>query len=172
MYKPCVSQSIQLILLALFLCCCSSPAHQTLQEKVDKILVFKSKREMQLLRDQRVLRVYKIALGGNPVGHKKVEGDNKTPEGLYKIVQHNPKSQFYKSLRISYPNEADRKAANQLGKDAGGDIMIHGLGKGFAFLGKAHVLHDWTLGCIAVTNEEIDEIFTAVADGTPIEIRP
>lgn len=138
----------------------------------DKILVLKEKRELYLLKDSKVLKVYKIALGRNPIGHKKIEGDKKTPEGQYKIIAHNAGSSYYKSLRISYPNEQDTKEAAKLGKSPGGDIMIHGLGRYFPSLGKLHTLHDWTLGCIAVTNEEIDEIFACVKDGTPIEIRP
>lgn len=138
----------------------------------DKILIEKAKRELHLMKGTKILKTYKVALGGNPEGHKQFAGDKKTPEGLYKIVGHNPNSQFYKSLRISYPNGQDRSRAEKLGRSPGSDIMIHGLGKGFAYLGKLHTAYDWTLGCIAVTNEEIDEIYASVANGTPIEIRP
>ena len=138
----------------------------------DKILVFKSKRELHLLKGEKILKTYKVALGGDPLGHKQVEGDKKTPEGKYKIIGHNPKSKFYKSLRVSYPNDKDRENAAKQGMSAGSDIMVHGLGTGFSHLGKLHLLSDWTLGCIAVTNDEIDEIYAAVTDGTTIEIKP
>jgi murein L,D-transpeptidase YafK len=140
--------------------------------KADKIVVHKQKRELHLMNGGKTLKIYKVALGGSPVGRKEVEGDQKTPEGVYKITAHNPRSQFYKSLRVSYPNESDRKRAAALKKSPGSDIMIHGLGDNFGFLGKAHRLSDWTLGCIAVTNEEIDEIYASVIDGTQIEILP
>lgn len=140
--------------------------------KVDRITVYKARRELHLQNGAQILKTYKVALGGNPVGPKEVEGDKKTPEGTYKIIAHNPKSQFYKSLRISYPNESDIKRAAQLKKSAGSDIMIHGLGTGFGVLGSTHRLRDWTLGCIAVTNEEIDEIYASVQDGTRIDIEP
>lgn len=153
-------------------CTLSAPQHVTPVPNVDKILVLKAKRELRLLGGEKVLKSYKVALGGSPQGHKVSEGDNKTPEGRYRIIGHNPSSQFYKSLRISYPNDADKKAAAALRKSPGGDIMVHGLGKSFGAVGKAHLLFDWTLGCIAVTNEEIDEIYASVADGTPIEIVP
>lgn len=145
-------------------------AKSTIQ--VDKVIVYKSKRELQLLFKDRVVTKYKIALGGNPKGHKEQEGDQKTPEGKYKIDWHNPNSQFYKSLHISYPNKQDKLRAKKLGVSPGGDIFIHGLPKTWASIGKAHALHDWTLGCIALTNKEITEIYNNVKDGTVIIINP
>ena len=127
---------------------------------------------MQLLRNGRVLRTYLIALGGNPVGHKQREGDRRTPEGRYTISARNPKSSYHLSLRISYPNEADREHALKIGASPGGDIMIHGLPNNLPKLGAAHREYDWTDGCIAVTNEEIEEIWSLVPDGTPIQIEP
>jgi murein L,D-transpeptidase YafK len=111
-------------------------------------------------------------LGTQPVGAKQRQGDGKTPEGKYVINWKNPKSQFHLSLRISYPNAADRARAKKLGVHSGGDIFVHGVGKTFGWLGARHRLTDWTLGCIAVTNEEIEEIYALVRIGTAVEIRP
>lgn len=124
------------------------------------------------MKDQSILKEYKVALGPNIIGHKTRQGDGKTPEGRYIIDYRNPRSQFYRSLHISYPNRTDRDVARKAGRDSGGLIMIHGLGRNFGSIGAAHRLRDWTLGCIAVTNEEIDEIWAMVEDGTPIEIFP
>ena len=121
---------------------------------------------MMLLRGESVLRVYRVALGGEPVGHKEREGDGRTPEGNYTIDRRNPRSRFYLSLRISYPNADDRSRAAELGVDPGGDIMIHGLKDGLVREG------DWTQGCIAVTDAEMDEIWALVPEGTPIRIDP
>lgn len=140
--------------------------------KADKILVEKSKRKLHLLKDGKVVKSYKVALGGNPKGHKTQQGDQKTPEGIYKISGRFHSANFRKSMKISYPNAADRKQAKQRGVSAGGDIMLHGLGKSRGWIGKAHTATDWTLGCIAVTNDEIDEIWGAVPDGVEIEIKP
>jgi murein L,D-transpeptidase YafK len=147
-------------------------AAQAVLPKADLIVVFKSQRVMKLYQNNRELKSYKIALGPSSKGHKQQEGDKKTPEGNYSICGKNPKSTYYKSLRISYPNEADRKAAAKRGVSPGGDIMIHGLWNKLAFLGKAHVLHDWTLGCVAVTNAEMDEVWQMIDLGTRIEIKP
>jgi murein L,D-transpeptidase YafK len=120
----------------------------------------------------KVLKTYKVALGKHPVGPKTREGDMRTPEGLYRIDGRNAHSQFHKSLHISYPNARDRERAQKLGVKPGGDIMIHGLPNGQGSVGKAHLQSDWTWGCIAVTDEEIEEIWRLVPDGTVIEIRP
>ena len=140
--------------------------------KADQVLVLKKERALTLLSQGHAIRTYKVALGGSPVGTKQQQGDRKTPEGKYVLDRRNPKSQFYKSIHISYPNEQDWKRAKERGVAPGGDIMIHGLPNGFGTLGAMHRLHDWTDGCIAVTNNEIDEIWKLVPDGTPIEIRP
>ncbi len=140
--------------------------------RAEKILVLKGKRQLVLLQNGKVLKTYRIALGRNPEGHKVRQGDGRTPEGRYTICGRNPGSQFHRSLRISYPSKEDRARARRLGVSAGGDIMIHGLPNGMGWLGKSSKLTDWTDGCIAVTNEEIEEIWRAVPDGTPIEIRP
>ena len=139
---------------------------------VDRILVEKSKRTMTLFSGGKVVRNYLVALGGEPVGPKEREGDHKTPEGFYTIDSKNARSKFHLALHISYPDEADRKRARKLGVSPGGAIMIHGLPKEFAYLRPLHRKTDWTDGCIAVTNEEIEEIWRLVKIGTPVEIRP
>lgn len=141
-------------------------------ERADKVLVLKSERRLQLLHGGRVLREYQVALGRNPVGKKTQQGDRKTPEGNYVISGRNRRSQFHRSLRISYPSAADRAAARRAGVDPGGDIFIHGLPNGQGAIGRAHLAADWTDGCIAVTNQEIEELWRLVPNGTPIEIRP
>jgi murein L,D-transpeptidase YafK len=140
--------------------------------KIDLILVEKASRVMSIFHKGTKLKTYKIALGFSPVDHKEQEGDGKTPEGVYFVSHKYPNSQFYLALQVSYPNAHDKKNARKKGVSAGGEIMIHGLGKTFSWLGKSHVNNDWTLGCIAVTNEEIKEIYDATATGTKIEIRP
>ena len=138
----------------------------------DRVLVLKKERTLQLLSRGKVIKSYKIALGGDPIGPKTRQGDHKTPEGVYVLDFRNAHSQFYKSIHISYPNERDRAAAHKKAVPTGGDVFVHGLPKGYGFVGASHRLKDWTDGCVAVTDEEIDEIWLAVADGTPIEIRP
>ncbi|UFS71436.1 L,D-transpeptidase family protein [Geomonas sp. RF6] len=138
----------------------------------DKIVVEKSARRMTLFSNGAVLKSYKIALGGNPVGAKEMQGDNKTPEGTYTIDSRKKSSQYHLSLHISYPNEEDKKRAKQLGVSPGGDIMIHGIKSGFSWVGNLHTEIDWTKGCIAVTDEEIEEIDRLVPNGTVVEIRP
>jgi murein L,D-transpeptidase YafK len=140
--------------------------------RADRIAILKSKRQLQLWEHGKLIKTYKVALGPNALGRKEQEGDGRTPEGLYKVVAHNPRSEFHLSLRLSYPSADDRARAAKLGVSPGGDIMIHGLPAGYAWVGAAHTQHDWTAGCIAVTNPEIKEIYRAVVDGTEVEIRP
>jgi len=139
---------------------------------VDRILIEKSTRRLMLISQGEVLKSYKIALGGNPIGPKERQGDNKTPEGTYVIDARNKDSRFHLSLHISYPNERDKKRAKELGVSPGGDIMIHGIKNGFSWVGDAHTAVDWTKGCIAVTDEEIEEISKLAPNGTIVEIRP
>jgi tetratricopeptide (TPR) repeat protein len=139
---------------------------------VDKILIEKKARRLLLISRGEVIKTYKIALGGDPEGQKERQGDHKTPEGTYFIDAKNRNSQYHLSLRISYPNETDRKRAMALGVAPGGDIMIHGIKNGFGWVGDAHAEIDWTKGCIAVTNEEIEEIDKIAPIGTVVEIRP
>jgi murein L,D-transpeptidase YafK len=135
----------------------------------DEVLVLKSQRKLYLMQGGKILKRYKVSLGGHPVGPKTREGDRKTPEGKYILDWHNTESQFYKSIHISYPNENDLARAEKLGVPPGGDLFIHGQPNDFTGPGKQ--AGDWTDGCIAVSNEEMDEIWRAVADGTPIEIK-
>ena len=145
----------------------------SLQKKTaDKILIGKKERRLTLLSKGKVLKTYKIALGGNPSGPKERQGDNKTPEGTYVIDSRNKDSRYHLSLHISYPNEKDKKRAKQLGVSPGGDIMIHGIKNGFSWVGDLHTEIDWTKGCIAVTDKEIEEIGKLAPNGTIVEILP
>jgi murein L,D-transpeptidase YafK len=136
----------------------------------DKVVVLKSYRRLLLMRGDEVLKTYIVSLGGDPVGPKIRQGDNKTPEGSYVLDRHNANSQYHRSIHISYPNADDLARARKLGVRPGGELFIHGLPN--EFHGHSEALGDWTEGCIALTNAEIDEIWRAVADGTPIEIKP
>jgi murein L,D-transpeptidase YafK len=138
----------------------------------DRVIVLKKERILRLESHGREIKTYKVALGGDPIGAKTRQGDHKTPEGIYVLDFRNAHSKFYKAIHISYPSAHDRAAAREPGVSPGGDVFLHGLPNGYGFVGAAHRLKDWTDGCIAVTNVEIDEIWAAVADGTPIEIRP
>jgi murein L,D-transpeptidase YafK len=139
---------------------------------VDRILIEKNARRLMVIAQGEVLKTYKIALGGNPIGPKERHGDNKTPEGTYTIDSRNKDSRYHLSLHVSYPNEKDKKRAKELGVSPGGDIMIHGLKNGFSWVGDSHADVDWTKGCIAVTDEEIEEIGKLAPKGTTVEIRP
>lgn len=139
---------------------------------VDRVVVYKHARKLVLLYRGQELRSYKIALGREPVGPKTRQGDHRTPEGVYVLDSRNPNSHYYKAFHVSYPSAKDKAVARKLGVSPGGDIMVHGLSNEYAWVGKSHVLHDWTDGCIAVTNEEMDELWNLVRVGTPIEIKP
>jgi murein L,D-transpeptidase YafK len=136
----------------------------------DFVLVDKSDRRLELWRGGAIIRSYQVALGGNPEGPKRQEGDQRTPEGDYVIDHRNPASRYHLSLHISYPNAADRAASDKLGVPPGGDIFIHGLPN--AWPASPAPKLDWTLGCIALDNAEIEEIWSLVPDGTPIRILP
>lgn len=139
---------------------------------IDRIVVEKSARKLAVFRDGRQLKSYRVALGRDPSGAKQEEGDMKTPEGVYKIDSRNPQSAFHLALHVSYPSEEDTARAVERGVNAGFDIMIHGIQNGGGWIGAFHRLHDWTAGCIALTDEEIEELYRVTPDGTPIEIRP
>ena len=139
---------------------------------VDRVVVYKGQRLLQLLKGEAVVRSYRVALGKNPVGPKRRAGDGRTPEGVYRLDGRNSASKFYKAIHISYPNAGDQAAARKNGVVPGGQIMIHGLPEGFADLADSHFTRNWTKGCIAVSNAEIDEIWRLVPNGTPIEIKP
>lgn len=138
--------------------------------KVDRVVLEKSKRQLTLVRGGETIRSYPVALGPNPRGHKVMEGDGRTPEGLYSLDWRNPNSRFYRSIHVSYPSLADREFAAQLGVAPGGMIMIHGEPNYLSFGPGSRP--DWTEGCIAVSNDAMDEIWAMVDDGTPIEIKP
>jgi murein L,D-transpeptidase YafK len=138
---------------------------------IDRIMVEKSARRLSVFRNGNRIKVYRIALGRNPFGAKQEEGDMKTPEGIYQIDSRNPQSSFHLALHISYPSEEDEKRAAVHGISAGFDIMIHGIQNGRGWIGAFHRWKDWTAGCIAVTDEEIEELWRITPDGTPIEIR-
>lgn len=143
---------------------------------VTTIEVFKQQRQLKLKHHDQIIRSYPIRLGFNPIGHKQFEGDGKTPEGTYTIDWRNPQSAYYKSLHISYPNPNDLAYAKQRQKSAGGDVMIHGTipTPATAFPASSTYMprKDWTLGCIAVTNADMDEIWQLVKNGTQIIIHP
>jgi murein L,D-transpeptidase YafK len=150
------------------------PSTQSLEanQTADRIVVMKSSRTLTLESNGHVLKTYKVALGGEPLGPKERQGDHRTPEGEYVVDAKNAHSQFYMALHLSYPNTTDRARAKKLGVDPGGDVEIHGLGKKYGWVGARHRLVDWTDGYIAVTNEEIEEIFKLVGVGTHVEIKP
>jgi murein L,D-transpeptidase YafK len=141
-------------------------------QKADSILILKKDHVMELLAAGKVIRTYKVALGQGGLAPKQREGDARTPEGHYTIDAKYTVSHYHKAMHVSYPDAADRKRAAKLGVRPGGAIMIHGLPNGKGWVGAKHRLYDWTLGCIAVTDQEIDEIWELVPVGTPVEIRP
>lgn len=160
------------LFLSMLLLGCSQKQSTAALEHADKILILKSERKLSLLRDGHVLRSYKVALGSNPVGAKTRKGDHKTPEGLYTIDSKKEHSRSHRALHISYPDAEDREQAQASGYDAGGDVEIHGIENGLGWIGRLHRTADWTDGCIALTDEEIDEVWKAVDVGTPVEIKP
>ncbi|MEF9603443.1 L,D-transpeptidase family protein [Paracoccus sp. PXZ] len=137
---------------------------------VTQVVVNKGARQMLLLNGNTVLKAYRIGLGNEPLGHKQFEGDGRTPEGLYYIDRRNPDSRYHLSIGISYPNPHDAVRAAELGRSAGSDIFIHGQGPEGRALSKLH--QDWTAGCIAVTDAEVEDVYAMVRDGTPILITP
>ena len=139
---------------------------------IDRIIVEKAARKLSIFANGKNLKSYRVALGRNPVGPKRQEGDMKTPEGIYTIDSRNPQSDFHLALHISYPSEEDITRATDRGVPAGFDIMIHGLRNGLGWIGAFHRWQDWTAGCIALTDEEIEELWRVTPDGTPVELRP
>ncbi len=139
---------------------------------IDRLVVYKSERRMEAWSGNSLLKTYTVSLGKNPVGHKEFEGDCKTPEGVYTINERNPNSAYHKNLGVSYPNGKDITHAASWGKPPGGHIKIHGLRNGRGYIGKFHRWKDWTAGCIAVTNAEVDELYSAVKENAVIEILP
>lgn len=144
----------------------------TITPNIDRIVVEKSSRLLHLMSAGKAVRTYRIALGRNPVGHKLREGDKRTPEGIYVVDGRNANSSYHRSLHISYPSPIDIQQARRSEVSPGGNIMIHGIRNGLGWLGPLHRLFDWTQGCIAVTNKEIEEIWTLVPNGTTIVLQP
>ncbi len=139
---------------------------------VDYVLVVKSEKKMYLLSQGEKVKEYSVVFGSSPRGHKEREGDERTPEGKYVLDYKKSDSAFYKAIHISYPNERDKAMARKNGVNPGGMIMIHGQKNGLGWLSWLSQRFNWTDGCIAVTNREMDEIWNLVEVGTPIEIRP
>ena len=140
-------------------------------EKADLVVVDKSERTLWVYQDGKAIRTYRgLQFGDAPQGHKRFQGDEKTPEGRYTLDYTNPQSSYYLSLHVSYPNAQDRAYARARGRSPGGDIFLHGQPNGMPF--DERVEGDWTDGCIALSNREIAEIWSLVPDGTPIHIRP
>ncbi|MDB2386830.1 L,D-transpeptidase family protein [Shewanella sp.] len=140
--------------------------------KADLVVVTKSASSLSLLREGKIIKSYRIAMGDNPTGHKLTEGDQRTPEGRYLLDYKKADSAYYRSIHISYPNDEDRLRANALGINPGGLIMIHGENPHSTLSPIEAQQYNWTDGCIAVTNVEMDELWRAIDAGTPIEIWP
>jgi murein L,D-transpeptidase YafK len=155
-----------ILLVGLALAACTPKFRTYSGPPITLVEVHKAARTMHLISGDKVIKSYNISLGGNPVGHKQFEGDKKTPEGSYYITHRNPNSAFHLSLGISYPNQADRAFAKAHGKSAGGDIFIHGGPR------ERVTSRDWTVGCIAVTDRQMEEIYAMVKPGTRINIFP
>ena len=154
------------------ICANSSASPLPAESKADLLVVDKGQRRLSAYSHGVLLRSYSVSLGREPVGTKSRQGDRRTPEGQYMIDNRNPGSSFHRALHVSYPSAGDVARARIGGHDPGGDIMIHGIHNGLGWIGKAHRLVDWTVGCIAVTDPEIEELYRIVPDGTRIEIRP
>jgi murein L,D-transpeptidase YafK len=140
--------------------------------RADRVVIEKAERRLSLYSDGELLKSYRVALGPNPEGHKQEEGDGRTPEGVYAIDFRKEDSSFHRALHVSYPSIEDRRRAEERGVSPGGDIMIHGLPNGLGDEGRRRLVRDWTEGCVAVLNWEIEEIWRVVPDGTPVEILP
>jgi murein L,D-transpeptidase YafK len=167
-----ITRRIALVLLASLVAAPASAEPGLSGGPADHVLVVKSERKLYLMRDGQVLKDYWIALGRDPMGHKERRGDGRTPEGFYVIDWRTEQTVFHRWLNISYPNQQDRARAAATGVDPGGKIALHGIPDGWEPTGPGKPMIDWTNGCIALTNHDLDEIWTNVADGTIIEIRP
>ena len=139
---------------------------------IEKLVVVKHQRIMSAYSNGGIVKQYQVSLGRSPVGQKMQEGDRKTPEGIFSIDYKKEKSCCYRALHISYPDQRAINRAKSLGVEPGGLVMVHGLSRGFGWLGKLHRFVDWTYGCVAVTNYEMEELYNSVQEGTLIEIQP
>ena len=149
-----------------------APAPLPPDARVDSLVVQKSQRTLLAYSKGSLLRTYRVSLGRDPVGPKQRQGDRRTPEGRYFIDAHNPNSSYHRALHVSYQSPGDTARAHAAGYDPGGEIMVHGIRNGLGWIGRAHLLVDWTVGCVAMTDPEIDELYRIVPDGTPIDLRP
>ena len=140
--------------------------------RADLVVVYKAARRLELYQQDILLKSYAVSLDWHPDGHKQQQGDGRTPEGAYRLDYRKPDSSFHRALHISYPGPADIAAARSRGVDPGGAVMIHGMKNGLGWLGRLHLAVDWTDGCVAVTDREMDEIWRAVPDGTKIVLKP
>jgi murein L,D-transpeptidase YafK len=164
-------KNIVKIILIAFACLLYSGAVHS-EQKADSVLVIKSKSRLYLMRKGEAFASFRVTFGTNPKGHKQQQGDGRTPEGKYVLNYKNSNSKFYKSIHISYPNATDRKNAKKRGVDPGGAIMIHGQRNRWGWLSPIAQLFNWTNGCIALSDRDMDAVWKAVNVGTPIEIRP
>jgi murein L,D-transpeptidase YafK len=150
----------------------TASGNTSLPSAVDRLVIFKSERKLITVKAGRVVKSYRVALGQQPLGTKRCRGDNRTPEGEYYVTHRVPGSRYFLALHLSYPSPADEIISRNAGCDAGGSIEIHGLPEEFGWKGARHRERDWTNGCIAVTNEEMKELYRSIAVGTPVEIYP
>ena len=158
--------------LFIFLFLAMQTADAASVQKADAVLVIKSEKRLYLLNKGWQFASFRVTFGADPVGHKQAQGDEKTPEGQYILDYKNRNSKFYKSIHVSYPNAQDRKNARRLGVSPGGDIMIHGQANGYGWASPLVQFFSWTNGCVALSDKDMDKVWTAVDPGTPIEIRP
>lgn len=163
---------VSVTLVAAICAGCASSPPALVSQQADKILIVKSAHTLTLMSGNQVLRTYKVSLGGNPIGPKTRKGDHRTPEGEYAIDAKKEHSRFYRALHISYPGPGDQQRARAGAFDPGGDVEIHGIENGLGWIGSFHRTIDWTDGCIALTDSEMDEIWNAVKVGTRVEIKP
>lgn len=174
-----------LLLASLFLLCAQQPSLAASSKqhspdsssasslgKIDLVVVTKSKAKMVLMRNGKVMRQYRIAMGDRPKGHKLKEGDQRTPEGRYILDYKKSDSAYYRAIHISYPNDEDKLRAKALGISPGGQIMIHGQNPNSSLTPEEAQKFNWTDGCIAITNRQMDELWGSIEPGTPIEIWP
>jgi murein L,D-transpeptidase YafK len=141
-------------------------------QKADAVVINKSDKTLQLLHKNQVLASYPVVFGANPKGHKEREGDERTPEGKYVLDYKNPKSKYFRSIHVSYPNSRDRARAKELGVSPGGQIMIHGQPNDLGWMKKFSQFVNWTDGCIALSDADMQKVWDSVDSGTPIEILP
>ena len=160
------------LMVVVFVVASFGPTEAGVFPVADRVLVEKANRKLHLLNDGETFRSFDIALGIQPVGDKKMEGDFRTPEGRYTLDARNPNSEFFLSIHVSYPDAADRREAKALGVDPGGAIMIHGQPNEPTYSEVYYRTQDWTNGCIAVSNSDMIDIWLMTEDNTPIEIRP